>query len=209
VTALINSKAAVCNLATSRLGNFGSVNNIDIPSTPLETTFALVYDVIRQDLITTAMPNFALQRRLVAKETAVPAFGWSYQYEYPVDCLKVLGIGPVSCKTLDYSVEGGVIMSNTDYTSAGGMPLRFLGDIEDLTSFNAQFINLFALFLADAVAMAVTQDSQKAQMISQALPFKLASTSANQAQENRPIRISNSRYQAARFVNQPSFVTKE
>lgn len=206
MTATINSKSGVCNLALSRLGNFPTVNNIDIPKTPVEITFANVYDTIRQDLLTILMPNFALKRRLVALQTATPAFGWGYQYEYPVDCLRLLGIGEVQDKQNTYAVEGGVIMSNDLYST--GLPIRFIQDIEDVSKMTAQFINTFSQFLGEAVCLALTQDQAKADKLAQLLPFKLASTSATNAQENRPIRISNSRFQAARFTRNPSFNIK-
>lgn len=200
MTASVNSKAGICNLALSRLGNYGTINNIDIPSTPQEVAFALVYDIIRQDLLTLLMPNFACKRRLIPQMTTFPAFGWSYQYEYPSDCLRVLGIGEVQDKENTYSIEGGVIMTNDIYT---GLPLRFVQDIEDISQFSPQFINTLALHLADATAYPITQDKDKAAAASALIGPKLVSTSATNAQENRPVRKSTSRFKMARYQNHP------
>lgn len=193
----IASKNDICNLTLDILGNADTVTNIDIPSNQKEVVFKLWYDITRQNTLKQMMPNFALDRRIVALTNYVPAFGYAYAYEYPADCLKLLGIGGVSEKTNDYAVEGGYILTNESYPD--GMPIRIIKDVESVVLMSAEFKTQFAWELADVVCASITQNAQKSAMIKQQLPIVRISNSGVNAQENRPIRISNSRARAARI----------
>lgn len=204
----INSKVDLCNMALGHLGNYGTVSNIDTPSNDKEITFALWYDISRQTFLKTIMPNFALARKVVAQVVIAPPFGsdLGYQkaYEYPSDCLKVLGIGEVKEKENNYAVEGNLIWTDQEYPN--GLPLRYIKDVTDVTKMSPEFKMGFSIFLASNAAMDITQDVNKANTLLKMLPEKMATISGLNAQENMPIRISRSRFMAARyngFVGEP------
>ena len=90
----ITSKVQLCNLALGGVGNRNTIMNIDTPKTDKEVIFAQWYDVVRQLCLKTILPNFALTRVIVSTKTVPTAYLELYQYalEYPVTCLKVLGI---------------------------------------------------------------------------------------------------------------------
>lgn len=192
----ITSKVDVCNLSLGHLGNYGTVTNIDVPTNDKERVFKLWYDITRQATLKQMMPNFALARKVVAQMDETPAFGYAYAYEYPNDCLKMLGIDGVSMKENNYAVEAGRILTNEDYPD--GMPIRYIEDVTDVTRFSPEFKILLSQELGAAVALGITQDVQKAAKITAMLPQLRMAASGMNAQENRPIRISNSRFRAAR-----------
>jgi hypothetical protein len=192
------------------MGNFGTITNIDTPQNDKELTFALWYDISRQYLLKLLMPNFALSRRIVAALSAVPAGyanSFAYAYEYPSDCLKVLGIGNVEDKQNDYTVESNMILTNTEY--ADGLPLRFIADVEDVSKFSAEFVKGLSLYLASQACMSVTQDVAKAGQLEVMVSRVIGSISGMNAQENRPIRISNSLYKQSRYTPFPSNSSKK
>jgi hypothetical protein len=197
----MNVKTEICNLSQSILGNFSSVNDIDNPTTPAEKAYAKWYDTCRQNVLKLLMPNFALGRKIIAKQVAVPEFGYSYLYLKPIDCLKVLGIGDVQEKMNDYAVEGDNIMTDNDYPD--GMKLRYIKDITDVSKFSPEAINLIAWSLAYAVCIEITKDYEKLTYLEKIMPGKLSSASALNAQENLPIRINNSKFKAARIQIRP------
>lgn len=203
----ISSKVDLCNMALSHLGNYGSVTNIDTPSNAKEITFALWYDITRQTLLKMTMPNFALSRRVVSQVSVAPVFGYGYAYEYPSDCLKVLGIGNVAEKLNDYSIEANQIITDQDYEE--GLELRFIKDITDVNQMSPEFKMLLPWVLAANVCMDITQDAAKKQMIEGLLPSKMSAMSGLNAQENRPIRINYSRFKAARFSSFPDYQEKK
>lgn len=197
----INSKVDLCTMSLGHLGNYGTVNNIDTPTDDKEITFAVWYDISRQTFLKMTMPNFALDRRIVSRRSVLPPFGtdlgYQYAYEYPNDCLKVLGIGEVMEKENNYAVEGRNIWVEDIYDN--GLPVRFIKDITDVTVMSPEFKMAFSVYLASNVAMEITQDATKANAMLKMLPEKLAALTALNAQENMPIRISKSRFKEARF----------
>lgn len=198
-----NSKNAICNMALSELGNYGTVNNIDAPSDSKESAFALWYDVTRQAALRLLVPNFAMTRRTVAKKTTTPTFGYSYAYEYPSDCLKVLGFGETDARSREYNVELGSdgtieIQMDEDYPS--GLPLRFIADVEDVSRFTPDFKILFSIMLGANVALPVTQKQALKDKLEAKLPQKMSELSGVNAQENPPVRVSVSNFKASKYT---------
>jgi hypothetical protein len=191
----LNSSADVCNLTLSLLGNYGTVGDIDTPQGDKEQIFAKWYDISRQSLIKQLVPNFAISRKRVARVVQTPPFGYEYVYEYPNNCLKLLGIDEVDDKAKDYAVEGGYIYSDTLYDE--GMPIRYLKDITDVNSQSPEFKVLHAHYMASLMGSEL-QKPERADAIERKLPMLMASFSAINAQENPPIRISHSKFKMAR-----------
>lgn len=201
---VITSKVDVCNLSLSGpSGIRNTINDIDTPTTDKEILFAQWYDLIRQVMLKKLMPNFALSRRVVSSQAA-PAFGYTYAFEYPSDCLKLLGIGDADCKgDIQYSVEANQILTDTEF--AGGMPIRFIRDVTDVSSMSPEFLISFANELGAVTGLAVTQDPGKVKAArGLSAESSMNSTAAN-AQENPPVRRNVSRFRAGRrFIMEPT-----
>lgn len=198
----ITSKVQLCNMSMGRLGNYGTIENIDTPTTDKEVVYALWYDISRQTFLKMTMPNFAIARRRVSKVVETPPYPFAHSYEYPSDCLKVLGIGAVEQKRNDYTVENNRIY--TDILYEDGLPLRFIKDITDVSAMSPEWKTGFSWFLSGETALEVTQDVNKVQLIEQLLPSKISGLSGLNAQENRPIRISRSKFKEARYGGFPA-----
>ena len=194
-----NSKTQICNLANGSLGLTNSINDIDTPTTDKEAVYALWYDITRQYMLKMLMPNFALSREVLSPTTVPTAYQQAYGYAYakPVNCLKALGFGDADTDDTKPTVEGNNIYTNVDYGSAPR--LRFVADIEDVSMMGPEFIMAFATVLGKVTALANTQDpSKKAQLLKEA-SAEFANTTALNAQENKPVRHSYSRFRAARY----------
>lgn len=202
----MNVKTEICTLAQSRLGQAAVINDIDAPQTPAEKAYAKWYDICRQDLLKTLMPNFALARVLVAQLPDAPAFGWAYAYQKPSNCLKVLGIGEVQDKENNYAIEGDEILSDDDY--ADGLQLRYIKNITDVSKFTPEFIMLMSWALAYNACVEITKDYDKLGYIEKIMPSKLSATSSVNAQENRPIRINTSKFKQAKYSDNPTGYVK-
>ena len=199
----VNSKADICNLAVGHLGNFNSISDIDTPKTQIEIVCAQFYDVTRQALLKTVIPNFALARRLVSELVATIPFGYDNCFEYPSDCLKILGLGQVSERAdYTYAIEkhptSDSLAVYTDDDWEDGMEVRYIVDVTNVNAMSPEFKLLLSWEVAGNIAPQVTQDMNKLAFIEKMLPMKRSELSALSAQENRPIRISNSRFRAAR-----------
>lgn len=212
----INTKTALCNLALSLLGNLGTITDFEIVVKGVvntkELTCDLWYDVTRELMLEMTMPNFSKARRSVARVVGTPPFPFGQEYEYPTDCLKVLGIGAIEDKANTYSIEssskGSSLSIYTDIFYEDGLPLRFIKNITDVTAMTPAYKISFAWFLAGHIALTLTQDVNKAKLIQQIMSEKLALVSSLSSQENLPIRINNSRFLGARRTGFPKVVNK-
>lgn len=203
--AAITTKVDICNLALGDLGNRNTISNIDSPKNDKEIICALWYDITRQLTLKTLMPNFALNRLIVSAKTVPDGYvnSYAYAFEYPHRCLKLLGIGNIDmsdiCSGDRPTVENGLIFTNTAYPD--GMPIRFIDDITDVTAMSAEFIITLAKEIAKRISLPVTQDPSKKKLATQEAMVEASNASALNAQENKPIRRSVSRFRSARFVN--------
>ena len=194
------------------MGNTTStVSNIDTPTNDKERVMALWYDICRQFVLKLMMPNFALERVIVGQLSETPAFGYAYFYEYPNTALKILGVGEIQDKMNDYVIEStplGVqaIAHDTNYDS--GMPIRIIKDVTDINRFSPETKLLLAQYIAAYTCMPITQDAVKAKKLKDELPAEISTASGLNAQENRPVRISNSRFKSARFNFNPTNTDK-
>lgn len=199
------SKNSICDMALSHMGNYGSVNDIDNPKESKETTFALWYDVTLQAALRLLIPNFATTRRVVSKKATSPEFGYAYAYEYPSDCLKVLGFGEIDKKQFtDYNIEqgsDGAVELQTDELFEDGLELRFIINETDVAKFTADFKILFSIMLAINTCMPITQKKSIKDGLEATLPLKMSELSGVNAQENPPIRVSRSKFKEARYTS--------
>lgn len=187
----METKVTVCNLALSRFGNKGSVEDIDQPKKQTEIVCAKWYDISRKSALKHMMPNFARKREIWARDIGfTPAFGYEYAYKYKADCLKILGIGNLYEKRNDYSIEGEHLLINELFE--GGIPVRYVTDVTNANKFTPDFIQLFSWFLARDICIELTSSDAKYQQIESILPQKIAEYCGVDAQENPPIRISRS-----------------
>jgi len=198
----VASKVSICNQALSRLGQYGSIENIDTPTKPTEITCALWWDTAREMALKIVKPNFALRRRYIAVSTDTPIFGYTYQYRYPSDCIHFLGIGEINDKENNYIIEAGTdgeLYIQTDAYAGEPLPCRFVIDVPTVSRWTPEFVYDMAWFLGECINMQTTGDVSK-QNIMQALIDKrnLQASSLN-AMENRPIRKNVCHFAEARI----------
>ena len=209
---MVNSKEAVCNLALSHMGNFSSINNIDTPKTDKEKIFALWYDLTRKTSLKTMKPNFCLDRRVIAKAGITPIEShFANAYEYPSDALAILGINGIDAKEKNYTIESqdGIQYIFIDDDFPNGMPIRFVKDFEDVARMSPEFLVQLSWDLAINVALPITQDVNKMKAVIDIAPVAMANTTALNAQENPPVRKSNSKFRQSRHTLRPVTETKK
>ena len=203
----LNSEVEVCNLSLGHMGDFGTVEDIRVPETANELIFAKWFDVSRQTWLKKVMPNFAMSRTIVAANASSDKSDFNFSFSFPPNCLKVLGIGEVQDKINDYTVEENKIYTNREYEN--GLPVRFIKDITDFSFWSPEGIIGFSWFLAEMTSMEVTQNTVIFEAMAAKAKQEMVFVSGINAQENRPIRISNSRNRQARQVGWPTNYKKK
>lgn len=105
------------------------------------------YPLQRDVLLQRHTWNFATARRLLAADTGKPEFEWSFRYNLPEDCLRVLPIttdGKRNSPPIPYIVEGMHILTNKNPP----LPVRYIFRQVNVASFTPVFIDLLAQILA-------------------------------------------------------------
>ena len=106
------------------------------------------YTQIRDSLFRSHPWNCLIKRVELARDTATPSWGFSYQFTLPADCLRVLTILNYD---YDYKVEGRKILANH-----GTLKIQYIARIEDPNQYDELLRETISASLAADIAYAVT-----------------------------------------------------
>jgi len=137
-----------------------------------------------RDSVFRSHPWNCLQKRVqLPADTATPAWGFSYQYTLPSDCLRVLRILDYDS---DYKVEGRKIVTNNS-----SMKLLYVARITDPNEYDELLRETLSAALAADIAYAVTSSNPLTQNMYNLFKDKLkearfvdATEGQNTVQEN-------------------------
>ena len=108
-----------------------------------------------RDSVFRSHPWNCLQKRVeIAADTTAPAWGFSYAYTLPADCLRLLKILDYDS---NYKVEGRKILSNTS-----SMKILYIGRITDPNEYDELLRETLSASLAADIAFAVTSNNTTA-----------------------------------------------
>ena len=191
--AATNSKTGIGNIALAYLGE-PPVNDIDSPGrSTAAAIMAMFYDDARQFTLRAGPWRFALHRMSITRETATPAHSWDYQFAIPTRCLLIHQLGtddyPLTINK-DYKVEKGKILTNEE----GPLEIVFIDDVTDVGSFPPDFKFALAAYLAHLGAAPILKSTDKATELMRTFEGYMDTASNNNALENPPKVIANSRW---------------
>jgi hypothetical protein len=196
----VTSKTDICNLSQDLLSG-AIVQDIDNPTTADEEMLERWYDHCRKKTLREHPWKFAIKREIIAASAIAPAFGYTAAFPVPNDFIRLLTIETSDGEQFaheDYQFESNSILLNTDATS---VYLRYIYDIEDVSQFDAMFIDYLALNIALSTAFKVTESNTSVERIAQLEKIQGAMTKAISGQERPPTRIERSKNRQARLNN--------
>lgn len=149
---MAQSQTDACNSALQKLG---AARIIDINSNTREARQCqIAYDSNRRSELRKYRWNFSIKRVILAPDSTPPSFDFLYQFTIPADCLRIL-LPPDSM--LDWVREGNKILTNNGAT----LNLRYIADIEDVTMWDPNFYDMFAISLAVDICEPITNSTGK------------------------------------------------
>ena len=108
-----------------------------------------------RDSVFRSHPWNCLQKRVeIAADTTAPAWGFSFAYTLPADCLRLLRILDYDS---NYKVEGRKILSNTS-----SMKILYIGRITDPNEYDELLRETLSAALSADIAFAVTSNNTTA-----------------------------------------------
>jgi hypothetical protein len=139
----------IINAALLKIGEPRCVGFSDTTFIPARTVAAIYTQTLKQVSREHEWKCLSTRSELTVNETA-PAFGWTYSYPIPEDCMRIIavnGIRRLSCESF-WKQEGLNI-----YTNADAVELEYVAFDDDATHYDNLFINaITALFASRLVA---------------------------------------------------------
>lgn len=164
----MTSEVLICNRALQMLGSDSIISLTE--DNRRARAMSLAYGPTRDAELRRRKWRFSLRRAQIAADKAAPIHGFSYAYQIPNDCLRLLSGGDLrslpdtsdyrSGQNEMYSLEGRKILTNL------GAPLsiRYIARIEDPSMFDAAFAESLAARLALECCEQITQSDSKIQI---------------------------------------------
>lgn len=185
------SAVDICNSALQRVGAT-TISSLSDTS-PEAKACNVAYDSNRRDELRKYKWNFAITRAVLSVAATAPAFGYSYRYALPADCLRVLRPNDYD---LDWVVEAGYILTNNDATTIN---LRYIKDITDPTLFDSSFYNVAAVSLAIDINERLTQSNTKRELLLREYKDAVADARRSNSFEAGPVEMPDDGWLIARL----------
>jgi hypothetical protein len=160
----MTSKTAIQNQGLQKLGLDPIISDADKSKSARAMLSA--YNPMRQYELRAHNWKFAEVDKNLAVDTTQPIFSWTYAYQLPSDCLRLLQIagirqslGSASYRTgLEglYTIKGRKILTNL----TAPLPITYTSDIEDTTLFDSNFTDMLACRLALQTCIHLTQNDK-------------------------------------------------
>lgn len=160
---MARSDTDICNLALGHLGE-ARVSSLN-EDTVAARACALHYEQQRDQVLRSHRWNFAQRRVTLSQLSTAPAFGWSYQYELPADCLRVLEVNGSEFGDVisdEYVIEGRILLTDADAVN-----MVYTRSIEDVGQFDALFVEALAVKLAVALSETIRGTTGKTAELTQ------------------------------------------
>lgn len=179
------SSASIANRALQMVGASAILSLED--NSPEARAANNCYDACRRAELRAHRWNFARKRALLAPSAEPPAFGYSYRFPLPVDCLYV----PLTRDwDSDWHLEGRAILTNAGNSPASANPpagavlaLAYIADTTDAPSFDPLFCEALAARMAVEMVERLTQSNQKAAGMQDKYKFAIAQAASANAFE--------------------------
>ena len=140
-----------------------------------------IFDSTRDSLLSEHNWNFAMKERQLSLLSDSPIMdAWSFVYQLPSDCLRVVSIEG------DYQFA---ILSNKLYTNTDDARILYVSRETDPNRFSAGFVKAFASRLAADLAFGFTQNATMAQNMDAVAVRDLKEAKWSDSQEGKGIKV--------------------
>jgi len=148
--------ASVVDICNGSLNQLGASTIISLTEDSKNARLCNARYTQVRDSLFRSHPWNCLQKRIqLASDTATPAWGFSYQFTLPADCLRVLRIEDYDS---DYKIEGRKIVSNVPT-----MKILYIARIEDPNQYDEILRETLSAALGADIAYAITSSNPVAQ----------------------------------------------
>ena len=155
------------------------INSINHLDNEKATTCTKLYETTRDNTLRAHTWNFAIKRSTALTGATAPAFGYTYAFELPSDCLRVV---EVYNSIYPWRVEGGLLL-----TSISSIKIKYIARMTDVSDFSASFENSLTFNLASQLAFPVTGKVDLVQLYDKLYNESIAQARVLEAAEAMPV----------------------
>jgi len=180
----------ICNSALTKIGSESILSLSDGSKTA--TTCKERYEACKKYVLRRHPWNCAIKRSILSPLVGTPAFGFTYSFQLPVDCLRVLSVNDSQD---DFTIEGRNILIDSD-----AIELKYIWDVNDPKLFDSTLDEAIATYLAWDISYKITQSNTLRESLRQDFTLALKKAKTPDAQESFPQEIEANFYLDSRDV---------
>jgi hypothetical protein len=162
------SKVEIANRALTKIGEARILSLSD--DVEAARSVDSLWDIVRDAELRIRKWKFSVSRDALAALASTPSWGYSYEYQLPSDCLRILQVNDVypgvslsnyrSMDETEWRVEGRKILTDI----AAPLKVRYIARVEDTGQWDSAFTEAFACRLAVELAERLTQSNTKREL---------------------------------------------
>ena len=141
------------------------------------------YNTVRDSVFRSHPWNSLIKRIQLAQNTSTPVYGFSYQFNLPSDCLRVLTIDAYNS---DFKVEGRKILCNES-----SIKIVYVSQVTDPNEMDVLLRETIAAALAADIAYAITANLQVTKLMQERYEFKISEARHADASEGYNVDPEN------------------
>lgn len=184
------SAISICSNAFLRLGD-KPISSLTEDNDRAKLTN--IYPVRRNALLRSHTWNCATKRVILSPSTTAPEFDYAYKFILPDDNLRILQVGKKG-ETLDYQIESGYILADTDV-----LPLRYIWLNDNEATWDAMLVEAMELAMVAAFAYPITLSTSKEKAAIDELAQYLKKVRAVDGVEQPPETLGDFRLLTSRY----------
>jgi len=146
---MATSKVEIANIAL--VGLRASTINSFTDETAEAIAVNVIWDNVRASELSKHPYNFAMKRASLPRLAEAPAFGYTYQFQLPVDCLRV----HEAINNMDFKIEGDKLLTNAEEVD-----IKYIFDNTDISTWTPSFKDLVAARLRIDLAYTLAADKE-------------------------------------------------
>lgn len=155
------TKTQICNMALSKIGDTrAQLTDVDTENTSISRQCLLHYEQTLHELVRMHSWNCTKARVKLVDSGSTPLFGWSYEFDFPADCLRPLALTNTDATDrflkpqVEWNVEGRTVLCNHADVWLIYIKEPAPADMDSL------FAQAFYTFLASKLAKPIAGDAQ-------------------------------------------------
>ena len=194
-----NARVDICQAAAMKVGS-EDITSIENPVTVTESRLSFLYEQTKRYVLRSAVWNFAQRIVTLASCAETPPAGFTKVFALPPDNVRYLGLmingELVTQATEDYMLADGKIYQR--FITSDSLVIKYIRDVHEVKKFDDLFIKAFVLALAYELAFVESQKSVLSDRLLKEYDLALMEAKSIDGQEQKPRRITRSRWATAR-----------